>query len=94
MNKIFKDNVELVIIIIGIILVIISFSLCIDSLHKNHSNTTSPVEECRTDSAKEANKVLIIEVEHLDSIKHVKSVEVTTLDNDSTLELFYELIRK
>lgn len=94
MNKILKDNAEFLFAILAIILIVICFTLCFNSLHKNYSNATSPVEECKIDSAKEANKVLIIEVEHLDSIKHVKSVEVTTLDNDSTLELFYELIRK
>lgn len=94
MNKIFKDNAVVIAAIIIILLISIFFILYINISHKNYSNTTSPVEDCRIDSAKEANKVLIIEVEHLDSIKHVKSVEVTTLDNDSTLELFYELIRK
>lgn len=57
--------------------------------------TSSPVEEHqRIDSLKIDNSKLILEVETLDSIKNVKTVEVKSLDNDSTLRLFYELIRK
>ena len=57
--------------------------------------TSSPVEEHhRIDSLKIDNSKLILEVETLDSIKNVKTIEVKSLDNDSTLRLFYELIRK
>ena len=57
--------------------------------------TSSPVEEHqRIDSLKIDNSKLILEVEILDSIKNVKTIEVKSLDNDSTLRLFYELIRK
>ena len=45
--------------------------------------TSSPVEEHqRIDSLK------------IDNSKNVKTIEVKSLDNDSTLRLFYELIRK
>ena len=60
----------------------------------NTTSTTSPVEDSRIDSIKINNAKLIIEVESLDSIKNVKTVEVKALDNDSTLKLFYELIGK
>ena len=33
-----------------------------------------------------------IKIEHLDSIKNAKVIEVQTLDNDSTLKLFYKLV--
>lgn len=62
--------------------------------NKKDAITSSPVEENRIDSIKRENSILIIEVEHLDSIKDVKTIEVKALDNDSTLKLFYELIRK
>lgn len=57
-------------------------------------NYTSPVRDITIDSIKKDNDKIIIEVELLDSIKHVKTIEAKALDNDSTLKLFYELIRK
>ena len=46
------------------------------------------------DSIVKDNDKLIIEVEHLDSIKNAKSIKIKSLDNDSTLRLFYQLIGK
>lgn len=39
------------------------------------------------------NDSLKIEVGNLDSIKNAKVIEVQTLDNDSTVKLFYQLIK-
>lgn len=39
------------------------------------------------------NDSLRIEVDNLDSIKNAKVIEVKTLDNDSTIKLFYKLIK-
>ena len=39
------------------------------------------------------NDSLRIEVDNLDSIKNAKVIEVQTLDNDSTVKLFYKLIK-
>lgn len=57
-------------------------------------NNSSPVEEIMIDSTYQENAKLIIEVEYLDSIKDAKVIEVKSLDNDSTLKLFYQLISK
>ena len=58
-------------------------------------NTTLPVEEIiKADSIIKVNDSIKIKVEQLDSIKDAKIIEVQTLDNDSTLKLFYELISK
>lgn len=59
-----------------------------------NSTITPPVESSRIDSITKENDKLIIEVEHLDSIKDAKVIEVKSLDNDSTLRLFYQLIGK
>ena len=56
------------------------------------SKTSSPVEDIRIDSITKVNETIIIEVNNLDSIKNAKIIEVKTIDNDSTLKLFYELI--
>ena len=39
------------------------------------------------------NDSLKIEVNNLDSIKNAKVIEVKTLDNNSTIKLFYKLIK-
>ena len=54
-----------------------------------------PVEEIvKADSIIKVNDSIKIKVEQLDSIKDAKIIEVQTLDNDSTVKLFYELISK
>lgn len=64
-------------------------------INDSKTNTiTSPVESSKIDSITKENNKLIIEVEHLDSIKDAKVIEVKSLDNDSTLRLFYQLIGK
>ena len=45
------------------------------------------------DSIIKVNDSIKIKVEHLDSIKNAKVIEVQTLDNDSTIKLFYQLIK-
>ena len=57
-------------------------------------NNESDIKENVTiaDSIIKVNDSIKIKVEHLDSIKNAKVIEVQTLDNDSTLKLFYELV--
>lgn len=65
-------------------------------IHKaNESSDSSPVEETlKIDSISKENSKLIIEVNNLDSVKDAKVIEIKSLDNDSTLKLFYQLIRQ
>jgi len=44
------------------------------------------------DSLTAVNDTIKIKIEKLDSIKNAKVIEVSTLDNDSTLKLFHELV--
>ena len=57
-------------------------------------NNESNIKENVTiaDSIIKVNDSIKIKVEHLDSIKNAKVIEVQTLDNDSTLKLFYKLV--
>jgi hypothetical protein len=58
-------------------------------------DSSRPVEEIiKADSIIKVNDSIKIKVEQLDSIKDAKIIEVQTLDNDSTLKLFYKLISK
>jgi hypothetical protein len=81
----------IIMVIIPLFIVLISI---VKQLTLKSTSTTSPVEELKIDSITKDNNKLIIEVKHLDSIKNVKSIEIKSLDNDSTLKLFYHLIGK
>lgn len=60
---------------------------------KYNSCDSTPVEKNEIiDSLVTANDSIKLKVEHLDSIKNAKVIEVSTLDNDSTLKLFYKLV--
>jgi len=71
-------------IIIGII---IAFAIQSDD-----EKESTPVEENKVDSLVKVNDSIKLKVEKLDSIKDAKVIEVSTLDNDSTLKLFYKLV--
>lgn len=77
--------------VIAIVAIIVGFILLCT---KTEEKTTPLVEERKIDSIIVENSKLVIEVEHLDSIKDAEIIEVKTLDNDSTLRLFYKLISK
>lgn len=59
----------------------------------NRRPVTPPVENSiAIDSLITTNDSLKININKLDSIKDVKIIEVRSLDNDSTIKLFYELV--
>ena len=62
--------------------------------NKKVNNSQTPVEENRIDSLTKVNDSIKITIEHLDSVKNAEIIEVSTLDNDSTIKLFYKLISK
>lgn len=88
-KKINKLIITYIIVTLFIILAIVINYLLFESIQ-----TTSPVGSSNIDSIVKDNDKLIIEVKHLDSIKNAKSIEIKSLDNDSTLRLFYQLIGK
>jgi hypothetical protein len=71
--------------ITGCIVGAVTFNSC--------TKQNTPVENtAKIDSLITVNDSIKIKVEKLDSIKDAKIIEVSTLDNDSTLKLFYELV--
>ena len=56
--------------------------------HRKTNNIIEPNVEIQ-----KHNDSLRIEVDNLDSIKNAKVIEVKALDNDSTIKLFYQLIK-
>ena len=77
-----------------IVILVIILAIMLNYLLFKSIQSTSPVGSSNIDSIVKDNDKLIIEVEHLDSIKNAKSIEIKNLDNDSTLRLFYQLIGK
>lgn len=80
-------------------LIIISFVLgglfgycssdLIDNDKKDYSAST-----IKLDSLVKVNDSIKFVVERLDSVKNAKVIEVSTLDNDSTVKLFYKLVKE
>ena len=59
------------------------------------SEEKRPIEGIvKADSLIKVNDSIKLKVEQIDSIKNAKVIEVQSLDNDSTVKLFYELISK
>ena len=79
--------------VVGCYLVILAVVI-IYSYSKKIINNEDNIKEnvTITDSIIKVNDSIKIKVEHLDSIKNAKVIEVQTLDNDSTLKLFYKLV--
>lgn len=57
-----------------------------------YKTRTSKENYTNIDSISQVNDSIKIKIEKLDSAKNAKVIEVQTLDNDSTLKLFYELV--
>ena len=72
--------------VIGIVLAIIM--TFIDNYYKKSNNIIEDNIELQ-----KHNDSLKFKVNNLDSIKNAKVIEVKTLDNDSTIKLFYKLIK-
>ena len=76
-----------------IIFVILVVALCVSITFSDyHYKKNNNIIETDVELQKH-NDSLRIEVDNLDSIKNAKVIEVKTLDNDSTVKLFYQLIK-
>ena len=76
-----------VIFVVLVVALCISIAICDYNRKKNNNIIETDVE------LQKHNDSLKIEVDNLDSIKNAKVIEVKTLDNDSTIKLFYQLIK-
>ena len=76
-----------IIFVVLVIALCVSIAICNYHRKKNNNIIETDVE------LQKHNDSLKIEVDNLDSIKNAKVIEVKTLDNDSTVKLFYQLIK-
>lgn len=68
--------------------VVIASTIIRSYYHRKTNNIIEPNVEIQ-----KHNDSLRIKVDNLDSIKNAKVIEVKALDNDSTIKLFYQLIK-
>ena len=76
-----------IIFVVLVVALCISIAICDYHRKKNNNIIETDVE------LQKHNDSLRIEVNNLDSIKNAKVIEVQTLDNDSTVKLFYQFIK-
>ena len=83
-----------VMVVFSLVILLIAFiaSIIIYKQQNENKNVNTTIEY--VDSIKKENDKLIIEVNNLDSLKNAEIIEVKSLDNDSTIKLFYKLIRE
>ena len=86
MNDFIKEIIKYALMFFVFGIVIIAIMSLIDN-KKTYTVVEQNVE------IQKHNDSLRIEVDNLDSIKNAKVIEVKTLDNDSTIKLFYQLIK-
>ena len=75
------------IFVVLVVALCVSIAICDYHRKKNNNIIETDVE------LQKHNDSLKIKVDNLDSIKNAKVIEVKTLDNDSTVKLFYQLIK-
>ena len=83
-NETCKDCVIFVVLVVALCA---SIAICYYRHKKNNNIIETDVE------LQKHNDSLKIKVDNLDSIKNAKVIEVKALDNDSTIKLFYQLIK-
>lgn len=79
--------------IVGLISTIIICIITIIIITKTYYNSKIDNIVISDIELQKHNDSLKIKVDNLDSIKNAKVIEVKALDNDSTVKLFYQLIK-
>lgn len=85
----FSDETGKGCVIFIVVVIVLCAAIAIGDYHhkKNNNIIETDVE------LQKHNDSLKIKVDNLDSIKNAKVIEVKALDNDSTIKLFYQLIK-
>lgn len=89
MNKWIADII-FISFMFSLVMVIVLIATCVA-----YNDTPSPVEEMnKVKSLTASNDSIKIIINELDSVKNAKIIEVQTLGTDSTVKLFYELVKE
>ena len=76
-----------------VVVLVLTFVICFSMFIRKYYHTKNNNIIEQNIELQKHNDSLRIEVDNLDSIKNAKVIEVKTLDNDSTVKLFYQLIK-
>lgn len=76
-------------VIFIVVVIVLCASIAIGDYHHKKDNNIIETDV----ELQKHNDSLKIKVDNLDSIKNAKVIEVQTLDNDSIVKLFYQLIK-
>lgn len=76
-----------------VVVLVLTFVICCSMVIGKYYHTKNNNIIEQNIELQKHNDSLRIEVDNLDSIKNAKVIEVKTLDNDSTVKLFYQLIK-
>lgn len=87
MNECIKEIIKYIVLFVILGVILYRFIIFQSNNYKD-DNTIKPSVELQ-----KHNDSLKIKVDNLDSIKNAKVIEVKALDNDSTVKLFYKLIK-
>lgn len=89
------DKVLLITIVISFTIVILSIIYHYNNIdNKPNTNLIEEQAQLQIDNSVKANDSIKLEVKQLNDIKDAKIIEVSTLDNDSTIKLFYKLVQE
>lgn len=88
MNECIKEIIKYIILFVILGVILYRFIIFQSNNYKDNNSIIEPNVELQ-----KHNDSLKIKVDNLDSIKNAKVIEVQTLDNDSTVKLFYQLIK-
>lgn len=76
-----------------IVVLVLAFVICCSMVIGKYYHTKNNNIIEQNIELQKHNDSLRIKVDNLDSIKNAKVIEVKALDNDSTIKLFYQLIK-
>lgn len=88
MNSFSNEDIKGFVVVLVLIFVICCSMVIGKYYHTKNNNSIEQNIELQ-----KHNDSLRIKVDNLDSIKNAKVIEVKALDNDSTIKLFYQLIK-
>lgn len=76
-----------------VVVLVLTFVICCSMVIGKYYHTKNNNIIEQNIELQKHNDNLRIKVDNLDSIKNAKVIEVKALDNDSTIKLFYQLIK-
>ena len=76
-----------------VVVLVLAFVICCSMVIGKYYHTKNNNSIEQNTELQKHNDSLRIKVDNLDSIKNAKVNEVKALDNDSTIKLFYQLIK-